>query len=349
MVIASWLHLFIFQCWLLKLSHFIAFSASDREIVDMPLHALNSEQSSNHIKMRDKTAQHSRFKKLLQEEKRYLKKQRESKNVEVKPLIQFTQAPHSKGIDYVIVAFDEPPRPFLDRLEDCISPALDRVFIYINARNNFRSHGNRPNGFINPKASFRLWSDASAAFNKSVVRVPGSYCCDEAPGFLMHIATHYHDLRPHTAFLHAHVASYHSGDVCSIVKTGVRKLSADSQTTPPSSTGYVDINAGGYPLRCFSQRKQDYQGPGYAQDGLDGKWRDNVYDMWSFWTAGAPLPHRIVVACCMQSVVTSQSLQRRPLKTWQALLDAAARSSPPFEYLWPVLMDEAWSNSTGTC
>jgi hypothetical protein len=232
------------------------------------------------------------------------------------------------NIDYVIVAFDENADEMLNHLRSCVTDN-DRVFVYLKI-GGVRTHANT-NGV---RSSVEQWNQ-STPFTKIVHTMPNSWCCDEAVGYLVHIKKYYREINNYTAFLHAHVRSWHSDDVCTIVQNGLVLLQQSKFDTQ-------NINKP-HGRRCISPR------------GIMGDWtsielRNRIYENWKKWTKDENTPTRIVWDCCIQSIVKRQSIQNRSYKSWVSLLKHAIQNVQiPWEYIWPTLLDELWSTQSASC
>jgi hypothetical protein len=227
------------------------------------------------------------------------------------------------GVDFVIVAFDEDANSMLDHLQLCVGNQ-DRVFIYLK-KGGHRTHELEKIDRV--PSSFDAWN-RTMPYIKTVQEIPNSWCCDEASGFLLHITQNYHILNNYITFLHGHVASWHSNDVCSIV--------------PKSTHGFQNINKP-HGRRCISQR------------GIQGAWtsiaqRNSIYANWMNWTLDNHVPLRIVWDCCTQCIVTKENILNRSLESWKTLVLYSTRKVRiPWEYIWPTLLDEAWSKQASNC
>ena len=247
------------------------------------------------------------------------------------------------GIDYVVSAFDESPDIFLNRLKSCVRPNLDRVFIYVKAGESLsRRHRSKVNRISHPEERLSAWISIKTKFPKIVLSVPNIWCCDEAAAYLYHIVSYFNDMQSHLAFLHAHTSSWHSTDVCYSVRNGFEMIRN-------SHYGFQNINSIDK-RRCISSQNIE-------DDSIATSLRDFIFFSWANWTNGASIPTRIVWVCCIQSMVSKQSIHHRPLNTWRSLLEAAQRTvndpqdsmKIPWEYLWPTLMDEKWATDSGSC
>ena len=239
------------------------------------------------------------------------------------------------AVDYVVVAFDEPAKPFLNRLSDCIT-ANDQVFIYLK-QGSRRTHSKDYKQNIRDndiKKQFQ-WETISVKFNVTVI--PQQNLNDEFLPFMSYITAQYKSLPSLIAFLHGHVKAWHSRDVCDITKKGIK-------TIMKSKHGIQNINEY-YARRCMSEK--GIQGP-VINKGV----RDRVYNNWKNWTTDDEVPKRIVWDCCTQSIVKREALLSRSFQSWNSLLQVANKSHAEklhFEYIWPTLVDPGWAAASAKC
>lgn len=184
------------------------------------------------------------------------------------------------------------------------------------------------------------WMNVSTPFEKHGLRVNNTWTGTESTAYLTHVHELYDDLADKLAFVHGHVSSWHSGNICDIIHNGVAK--ADRATVGKSV--YVNINKP-YPLRCLSRNGTSGL---FATEELRAK----VYDNWAKWTGEAETPSRLTWECCAQFVTTRQSLRARDRAFWKHTYEAMysfPNDRIPWEYLWPTLVSPSFSASRGNC
>ena len=160
----------------------------------------------------------------------------------------------SGGIDYVFAAYDEPPDDLYKELENCVSPN-DRVFVYLKI-SSARTHAEIQTGLykymLNRKVApnnIASWTNISTSFKKEI-NVIHTQHNDEFAGYLLHTTNHYYDMNQYTVFLHAHISSWHSARICSIVRNGLTNIKQ-------SNYGFQNINYF-YDRRCISNSTREY-------------------------------------------------------------------------------------------
>ena len=171
-------------------------------------------------------------------------------------------------------------------------------------------------------------------FQKFGARVNNSWTGSEATGFLWHMAHEYDNYAAKVVFVHAHVSSWHSGELCDIITTGVHNASA--------SNGYVNLN-NPYQRRCLS--RNNLVGL-FASEEM----RDVIYGNWTRWFGTRP-PVRVTFECCAQFITTRHTLRNRPRAFWNRALSSMASSEGkiPWEYLWPTLVNEDENVKKASC
>ena len=70
-----------------------------------------------------------------------------------------------------------------------------------------------------------------------------------------------------------------------------------------------------------------------------------MLDNWSRWTGGASAPRRVSWECCSLFIATRRTLRARGRKFWESVyrtvsMGDAMQPRPPWEYMWPSLVDE---------
>lgn len=247
-------------------------------------------------------------------------------------LIFLTCAGFARAVDYVFVAYDEPPLFLLNHLKMCVTPQ-DRVFIYLKFGGT-RTHDLETKYVSRVLPSVEKWN-VTMPYTKYVYSLPNSWCCDEMSGFLYHITTHYGNFQKYTAFLHAHVDSWHSDPTCKIVDEGLKFLET-------SEFNFYDVNRL-YSWRCMSPN-------GFTGVWTSKKLRDTVYSKWKRWTLDAEPPKRFYYNCCTQAVVKRAAIMRRPFESWSTLMNHSMhQENLHWEYIWSTLLDPHLSERSGFC
>lgn len=236
-------------------------------------------------------------------------------------------------LDIILSAYDENPGQILSHLDSCCDATSCRVFVYSSmAKGTRRSHDleNR----TREKHELEDWMNTKTRFQKFGARVNNSWTGSEATGFLWHIAHEYDNYAAKVAFVHAHVSSWHSGELCDIITTGVHNASA--------SNGYVNLN-NPYQRRCLS--RNNLVGL-FASEEM----RDVIYGNWTRWFGTRP-PVRVTFECCAQFITTRHTLRNRPRAFWNRALSSMASSEGkiPWEYLWPTLVNEDENVKKASC
>ena len=229
----------------------------------------------------------------------------------------------------VLSTYREMPSQLLGRLSECIG-SDDLLFVYHHT-GKYRDHNNH--GKIDSTVTVDDWRQTAEAIGVDA-RVYELYnewsSGDEASAYLLHIALNYEALSDRTVFLHGHIASWHSEDICSLITRGFS-----------ANDNFVELNLP-YPHRCVSDR--GCTGPYVNEDvraTLMGKWASVV---------GTPTPERLTWSCCAQFAATSATIRRRPQTTWWKLyLHSMFDQHIQWEYMWDTLVDQDRAVAAGTC
>jgi hypothetical protein len=104
-------------------------------------------------------------------------------------------------------------------------------------------------------------------------------------------------------------------------------------------TRYVNLNRP-FERRCMSPS-------GIFGGNVDEHLRDVGFDNWERWS-GTPAPERVSWECCAQFLTTREGVLARKHSFWKRMYRALSLqgphggggSSPPWEYLWPTMIDE---------
>ena len=245
-----------------------------------------------------------------------------------------------RELDIVVSVYDEVPQTLFKHLEGCCPKRACRVWLYsaFEKGKSVRSHSLPKQEQVG--LGIEGWMNVSTPFEKHVLRVNNTWTGTEATGYLTYVHQLYDDLADKLAFVHGHVSSWHSENICDIIRRGVAK----ADTAMVGDSVYVNINKP-FPLRCLSRSGTSGL---YATEELRAK----VYENWAKWTGEAETPSRLTWECCAQFVTTRQSLRARGRAFWKHTYEAMysfPNDTIPWEYLWPTLVSPSFSASRGNC
>ena len=246
-------------------------------------------------------------------------------------------------LDIVVSVYDEVPQTLSGHLAGCCPKDTCRVWLYSafdKGGKSVRSHTLQKQTQV--ALDIDDWMEVSTPFEKHGGRVNNTWTGTESTAYLTHVYERYDDFADNIAFIHGHLASWHSDTVCSIVREGVKKANIAIQSN--AGAVYVNINKP-YPMRCLSRKGQS--GPSATEE-----LRTKVYRQWSLWTGEATTPERITWECCAQFVTTRDSLRARDKSFWKHAYEAMysfPQDKIPWEYLWPTLVSPAFSAARGDC
>ena len=254
-------------------------------------------------------------------------------------------------LDIVVSVYDEDPQLLLQHLNQCCDPKTCRVFMYLGmSLTSSRSHAieERIRSNHGNLRDSVYWSNVYTPFTKTVLNVDNSWSGSEATAYITYIESQYHDMSQMVAFVHGHVTSWHSNNLCDAVLSGMQRTALNLQ----APAYYTEISLPNlFTVRCMSPY-------GFYGDHVNEDLRRFVYDHWSTWTLTSASPRRITWLCCGQFMTTAKSIRLRPHQTWKNLLHVIQTQKNvsfstigkiPWEYLWPVLMDEENAINVGTC
>lgn len=249
--------------------------------------------------------------------------------------------------DIIVSAYDENSGDVLRHLELCCPTDTCRVFIYSSLnQDSQRSHEhvyrNKKHQVEHANHDIDTWLSVNTSYEKFGKTVDNTLTGTEATAYITHVIENYDNLADTLAFVHGHIHSWHSRRMCDIIIHGLRKLRRNV-----TRTVYVNINKP-HPRRCMSMK-------GISGDGTSIEMRDHVFKYWKNWTH-QPTPTRISWECCAQFVTNRESIHHRGYLFWQALNTTMTRCPlptpercPPFEYLWPTLIDEEGTLKKSRC
>ena len=261
-------------------------------------------------------------------------------------LVQKPASTQPFELDIIVSVYDENPEKVLRHLETCCSAGTCRVWLYSAFESGVSERSHALESVNRELHEIEDWLSVNTTFEKHGARVNNSWTGGESTAYVTHVHEHYDDLADKLAFVHGHVSSWHSAEMCGTIRSGVSKAVSQGQNESPHvnlPSVHININKP-YELRCIS--RTGVSGP-FATESL----RDSVYENWKKWTGDEP-PERMTWECCAQFVTTRESVRARSRVFWKNLYDAMPSSSSeniPWEYLWPTFVDEAGSSRRGSC
>lgn len=223
-------------------------------------------------------------------------------------------------MELVVSVFDENPRGFFENLKKCRSTFTSAHF-YVHSE-GFRSHFTT--GTKGYKKVNQTWY--FPPFGKSY-KIPNAG--DEALAYVSYVVDRYNTLPPKVSFVHAHINSWHSGNLCDYL----RKASV-------SEKKFEFFNKKDASVYCNELNKNSTG------------WAKRSFHNWYRWFDEAP-PKFIHYKCCAQFAVTRELIRRHSLNTWKKIHTKALahrdgahdEEKLRFENLWRPILDDSDANT----